>query len=253
MMLKVINLEGLIDYEIGLKLQKYFLKLREKDEVEDVLILLEHNHVFTIGNDAKELTYSQISKKPLQELKDRGIRMYRADRGGHVTYHGPGQLVAYPIVRLDGIKPLDFLSNIEKVMLKVVTDNTYKIDAFIKHEKEFTEREGKEERLRGVWWKDNGLDYKLGAIGMRFPYIKRSRYAKHGIALNVNTNLNYFDLIDPCGFNDKGVMSMEKLLGHKATMHKVKEKFINRFMEIFGYKNYIPTTLNKGAIDALLN
>ncbi|WP_108821662.1 lipoyl(octanoyl) transferase LipB [Dysgonomonas sp. Marseille-P4361] len=187
-----------------------------KEQTENYLLFCEHPHVITIGKHGKteNLLYQESF------LNQRGVSLFQIDRGGDVTYHGPGQLVGYPIFDLESfnIGLRQYIHNIEEIIIRLVAK--YGITA---------------ERLEGAAgvWIDTtmpGRTRKIAAIGVR-----SSRFVTmHGFALNVNTDLNYFSLINPCGFVDKGVTSMEKELGYAPDMEQVKQETKLLFEEVFG-------------------
>lgn len=184
-------------------------------QTENYLLFCEHPHVITIGKHGKQenLLFQESF------LKEKGVSLFQIDRGGDITYHGPGQLVGYPIFDLESynIGLRQYIFNIEEIIIRLLA--TYNIPA---------------ERLdhaAGVWIDTTtpSLTRKIAAIGVR-----SSRFVTmHGFALNVNTDLSFFSLINPCGFVDKGVTSMEKELGYKVDMEEVKEKAKRLFEEIF--------------------
>jgi lipoyl(octanoyl) transferase len=181
------------------------------------LLLVEHPHVYTLGRngDAANMLINLI------QLKAKNAEFIKTDRGGDVTYHGYGQIVAYPIVRLDafeiGIK--EYVFRLEEVVIRTI-DN-YGL---------------KGERLQGAIgvWLDADLPSarKICAIG-----VKCSGFVTmHGFALNVNTDLEYFNYINPCGFVDKGVTSLEKELKYKIDIEEVKKLVLQNFADVFGMK-----------------
>ncbi len=186
----------------------------------DRLIFVEHNHVYTLGKSGSDqnllLDYIQ--------LQARDAEFYRIDRGGDITYHGPGQLVGYPIFDLEGMKIglRDYIQLLEEAIIRCIA--RFGIEG---------------ERLKGatgVWIDpDNGTRArKICAIGVR-----ASRFVTmHGFALNVSTDLSYFNHINPCGFTDKGVTSIEKETGRKVSMEDVKNDLRNTMREVFGYEYY---------------
>lgn len=192
------------------------LSLKEKGlPAESHLLFCEHPHVITIGKHGKQenLLYQQSF------LKEKGVSLFQIDRGGDITYHGPGQLVGYPIFDLEtfGIGLRTYIFNIEEIIIRLLAK--YGIQA---------------ERLEGaagVWIETTipSRTRKICAIGVR-----SSRFVTmHGFALNVNTDLSYFSLINPCGFTDKGVTSMEKELGYKPEMEEIKKEAKQLFKEVF--------------------
>ncbi len=200
---------GLLDYQKAWNLQREIYEARTKGEVEDTLILTEHPHTYTIGKAGGEenLTAEEAI------LKNQGITIYRIDRGGNITYHGPGQIVGYPILDLHNYY-LDvhrFLRDLEEVIIQTLAE--YGIQA------------GRIPGLTGVWVNEA----KIAAIG-----VKVSRWVTmHGFAFNVNTDLRYFGNIVPCGISDKPVISMEKLLGSKLNYDEVQNRVAQKFSDIF--------------------
>ena len=182
---------------------------------ENHLLFCEHPHTITIGKHGKQenLLFQETY------LKEKGVSLFQIDRGGDITYHGPGQLVGYPIFDLEfySIGLRQYIFNVEEIIIRLL--RTYDI---------------RSERLDGAAgvWPDTttpSKTRKIAAIGVR-----SSRFVTmHGFALNVNTDLSFFSLINPCGFIDKGVTSMEKELGYKVDMEEVKEKAKNLFEAIF--------------------
>jgi len=182
------------------------------------LLFCEHPHVYTLGKSGSD--NNLLVNEAM--LKEKGATFFRIDRGGDITYHGPGQIVGYPIIDLEsfslGVK--QYVHNIEEAIIRTL--ETYNI---------------KSERLEGatgVWLDTNlpGKARKICAIG-----IKVSRYVTmHGFAFNVNTNLDYYNYINPCGFMDKGVTSMEKELGRKLDFEEVKKEVKKQLANILGFK-----------------
>lgn len=180
------------------------------------LLFCQHNHVFTLGKSGK-VQNLLITE---QLCKNRGIEYFAIERGGDITYHGPQQLVAYPIIDLEafdcGIK--NYISQLEDVVIRVL--NQYGIQG------------EKDEKAMGVWMDaaNPAKARKICAIG-----VKSSRFVTmHGFALNVNTDLSYYNFINPCGFVDRGVTSMEKELGRKVDFVEVSEITKQAFTDIFG-------------------
>lgn len=204
---------GLIDYKDAFLLQHKLLKLRQDEKIEDILLLLEHNPVLTMGTRAKKDNILMSE----QFLKNMGIEVFETERGGDVTYHGNGQIVGYPILDLKNYgKDIHlFVENIEEIFIRFLKDE-YNILA--SRNKEYT----------GVWV----LNDKITAIGIA---VKRW-VSMHGFAFNVNTNLEHFKLINPCGILEKGVTSLEKLLGEKIDMDFAYKKVLYYFCEVFNVK-----------------
>ena len=185
-----------------------------KGNVPGFLILCEHPHVYTLGKSGDE---NNLLIQP-EFLKSINATYYRINRGGDITYHGPGQLVGYPIIDLEtfkmGVK--DYIHALEEVIINTL--------------KEFGITSTRFDGATGVWL-DIGTPRarKICAIGVRL-----SRYVTmHGYALNVNTDLKYFSYINPCGYQDKGVTSMQKELGREIDMAKVKKLFAAEFEKAF--------------------
>jgi lipoyl(octanoyl) transferase len=182
------------------------------------LLFCEHNNVYTLGKSGK--TQNLLIARNICD--SRGIDLHEIDRGGDITYHGPGQIVVYPIIDLEefniGIK--SYISMLEDVVIETL--------------KPFGIKGEKDEKAMGVWI-DTGNSIKarkICAIG-----VKASRYiTMHGLALNVNTDLSFFDYINPCGITDRGVTSMEKELNRKVDFKEVNEIIRNAFVNVFGMK-----------------
>lgn len=187
-----------------------------KQVKEGFLLFCEHPHVFTLGKSGDEQNFL-IHNELLKQI---GATYFQTNRGGDITYHGPGQIVGYPIIDLEKFNiPLrDYIFKLEESIIQTIAE--YGIKGY--HLKEAT----------GVW-----LDVdtphktrKICAIG-----VKASRYiTMHGFALNVNTNLNYFEYINPCGFTDKGVTSIEKELGRKIDFDEAKKIAKEKISKVFG-------------------
>ncbi len=181
------------------------------------LIFVEHPHVYTLGKSGDQhnllLNYIQLQAKD--------ATFYKTDRGGDITYHGPGQIVGYPILDLEnfGIGLRQYIYSIEEVIIRAVS--IFGIAA------------ARDPQATGVWLEvGTPVARKICAIG-----VKSSRFVTmHGFALNVNTDLEYFKHINPCGFSDKGVTSLEKELGSKQDFDKVKAVVREEFAKVFGSK-----------------
>jgi len=207
-LLQIVHL-GTTDYKTSWDLQQQIFNLRAESMIPDVILFTEHKHVYTFGkssNDAHLLANEN-------ELKCKGAEVYHIDRGGDVTYHGPGQLVGYPILDLNNyyLDTHRYLREIEEVLIRTLKD--------------FGIESRREEKYTGVW---AGSD-KIAAIG-----VKVSRWVTmHGFALNVNTDLSYFDRIIPCGIFHKGVTSMERIIGNGVHLQGVIESVSSHFGEVF--------------------
>lgn len=212
------------DFQTKIFQQNVNLKLenRRKEETgenqlntENYLLFCEHPHVYTLGKSGN------VENLLLNDhtLKEKNISFYKSNRGGDITYHGPGQIVGYPILDLDNFTTDIhlYLRNLEEVIILTLAD--YGIDA------------GRIPKLTGVW-----LDYqsmenprKICAMG-----VKMSRWVTmHGFALNVNADLSYFDHIVPCGISDKAVTSLEAELGKKLSITEVENRLLKHFIDIF--------------------
>ena len=187
---------------------------QDKKNTKNHLIFCEHPHVYTLGKSGDE-GHLLIGQKE-QEAKK--VTFVKTNRGGDITYHGPGQLVVYPILDLDY-----FFSDIHKYL-------RYLEDSVILTLSQYGLKGKRIEGLTGVWVEDqNGIDKKICAIG-----VKSSRWVTmHGIGFNINSDLSYFNNIIPCGINDKSVTSLQQELGIKIDMNELKNRFKSNFINIF--------------------
>lgn len=205
---------GRIDYADAQRMQEGMVRLRRENKIPDTLLLLEHPHVITLGvsTDLAHVVVEEAERKRL------GIELHESGRGGDVTYHGPGQLVGYPILALEeGRRDAHgYLRSLEECLIGVLAD--FSLPAF------------RVEGLTGVWAGDPERPAKIAAIGVRLSHWITS----HGFALNVQTDLSYFDTIVPCGIADRTVTSMHQLLGRAPSMERVEDRLIARFGEVFG-------------------
>ena len=205
---------GVISYQDGLDLQRTLVDARKADRIPDQLLLLEHPPVITLGakvrNDRSHVLASE------EALGEAGVGLFEAGRGGDVTYHGPGQLVGYPIIDLrpDRCDVLRYVRDLESVLMDSVAH--------------FGVQAERADGLTGAWV---GRD-KLAAIGVRI-----SRWiTSHGFALNVSTDLTHFRLIVPCGIADRGVTSLERLLGIAPPMAEVEDAVVRAFAKVFEHE-----------------
>ena len=203
---------GIVPYAEALALQRALVEERRANRVPDLLIVLQHPPVITVGvrGDGGR---SHIVADP-DRLAALGVAVSETGRGGDVTYHGPGQIVGYPILDLrpDRCDVHRYVRDVEEVMIRTCVD--YGVPA------------GRIAGLTGAWV---GPD-KIGAIGVRI-----SRWiTSHGFAFNVSTDLGYFDLIVPCGIADRGVTSLQRVLGRSVTVANVEESLICHFAAVFG-------------------
>ena len=222
---------GAVDYAGGLRLQERLVGLRKEGRIGDVLVLLEHPPVITLGRNAKG---TNILASP-ESLVERGVEVFECDRGGDVTFHGPGQLVGYPIFDLRGLPSADgkhktmgaieYVRRLEEVLIRTCAD--------------FGIATGRICGLTGVWTAPdeasaiapgpNPAEAKIAAIGV---HISRA-VTSHGFALNVDTDLSYFDLIVPCGITSKPVTSMAKELRRKLSIEAVAQSVSRNFGFVF--------------------
>ena len=242
-MISIIQL-GTVDYATGLRLQQQLIALRKEERIGDVLLLLEHSPVITLGRNAKA---ANVVASP-ELLKERCVELFECDRGGDVTFHGPGQIVGYPIFDLRGyaspdgkrktLGVVEFVRRLEDVLMRVCAD--------------FAIPTKRVAGLTGVWTNpeptpshagtaasavqrseasapDHGPEAKLAAIGVHVSRFVTS----HGFALNVNTDLSYFNLIVPCGITSKPVTSMQRELGRALDLNAVAESISRNFGVVF--------------------
>jgi lipoyl(octanoyl) transferase len=248
-LISVIQL-GTVDYATGLRLQQQLVGLRKEQKIGDVLLLLEHSPVITLGRNAKA---ANVVASP-ELLKKRGVELFECDRGGDVTFHGPGQIVGYPIFDLRGfarspsndhlgtaalgraierssrvgkhLGAVDFIRRLEEVLMRTCAD--------------FSIPTTRIPGLTGVWTDPSYVeagafvrpytsDAKLAAIGVHISRFVTS----HGFGLNVNTDLNYFNLIIPCGISSKPVTSMQRELGHALDLNALAESISRNFSVVF--------------------
>jgi lipoyl(octanoyl) transferase len=203
---------GRVAYAEALALQRSLVEERRAGRVSDLLLLVEHPDVITLGVKG-DGGRSHITASP-EVLADLGVAVFEAGRGGDVTYHGPGQLVAYPIIDLrpDRCDVHRYVRDIEEVMIRVCAGYSVRAERIA--------------GLTGVWVGDR----KIGAIGIRI-----SRWiTSHGLALNVSTDLSRFDLIVPCGIAGRGVTSLEREVGRGLDLTEVESRLIAEFGDVFG-------------------
>jgi lipoate-protein ligase B len=201
---------GRTDFKAAFKLQQETVAARKENRVPDTLILVEHNPVYTLGRNS-DPAYVLDSK---QKLARRGIELVQTTRGGQVTYHGPGQLVGYPVINLKARNKgvLWYVEHLEKLLIKLL--RKFDIESYA------------DKKDRGVWIDGN----KIAALGVRIT----RHVTMHGFALNVNVNLDDYTGIIPCGIKDKGVTSMH-LIKPNITLEKIKPVLIETFKEVFEY------------------
>jgi len=207
--IKVIDL-GLIDYEEALVIQEKLLQLRREERADDTLLIMEHKPVITIGKRGNENNILA----PKEFLAEKGVKICPIGRGGDVTYHGPGQIVGYPIMRflnhVSGVREL--VRSLEEVFIQLLEDD-------------FQIKAGRDSEHPGVWV---GND-KITAIGL----LIRSGITMHGFAFNVNTDLAAFNWILSCGIIGKGVTSLQRLTGKEQDIELLKRKVVQYFGQVF--------------------
>jgi len=274
---------GTVDYAAALRLQQQLVALRKEEKIGDVLVLLEHKPVITLGRNAKAANV--VASREL--LAQRGVELFECDRGGDVTFHGPGQIVGYPIFDLRGfrvgadplVRPgepqasgwqfrktigvIEFVRRLEEVLIRTCADfaiptkrvpgltgvwtdpNSLLDSSSPSNPNSLSFRPRAEPRGRNLLSADAATtaESKLAAIGV---HISRS-VTSHGFALNVNTDLSYFNLIIPCGITSKPVTSMQHELGHPLDLNAVAESISRNFGVIFESQ-----ILGVDTLDALL-
>ena len=261
-MISVIQL-GTIDYATGLRLQQQLVALRKEEKIGDVLLLLEHSPVITLGRNAKA---SNVVASP-ELLTQHGVELFECDRGGDVTFHGPGQIVGYPIFDLRGfargaadassaqrkhLGAVDFVRRLEEVLIRTCADfaipakrvpgltGVWTDPGISSNSKSLSFRAEGSDSLANRSLESRNLlfagatrsaspESKLAAIGVHISRFVTS----HGFALNVNTDLSYFNLIVPCGITSKPVTSIQKELGHELDLNAVAESISRNFGIVF--------------------
>lgn len=222
--LQILNL-GVCDYLSAYQIQLDLVAKRQKGEIDDTLILVEHPPVITLGKSAEDshILFAE------DYLREQGVEIHKIERGGDVTYHGPGQIVGYPIfdIKHGGIGIRTFVENLEQLFIRLLKE-------------EFDIPAGKDPVHTGVWV--NGS--KITAIGLA---VKRG-VTMHGFAFNVNTNMSHFQLIVPCGIADRGVTSLEMLTGETQDYARMTALVADYFCKVFGYEGVIPCSYEAGEI-----
>jgi len=223
---------GFVDYAAGLRVQQELIGRRKAGEIGDVLLLLEHTPVITLGRNAKATNILL----PPEQLALRGVEVFECDRGGDVTFHGPGQLVGYPIFDLRGyatpdvkrktLGAIDYVRRLEEVLIRTCSD--------------FGIPTKRVAGLTGAWTQATP-EAKIAAIGVHISRFVTS----HGFALNVNADLSYFDLIIPCGITSKPVTSMQKELGREIDLAAVAASVSLNFGSAFSSQMLSVETLDE--------
>jgi lipoyl(octanoyl) transferase len=233
---------GLVEYGAAWELQRRLAAARKAGAIPDVLLFCEHPHVITLGRSGK-LSHLRV---PDEMLRKMGVAFFETNRGGDITYHGPGQLVGYPVLNLGEIRRdvAWYVRSLEEAMIRATA--------------EFGVSSQRVAGRTGVWVQapasraeaalaaEHAADEeKLAAIGVHL-----SRWVTtHGFAYNVTTDLRYFDLIVPCGIAGKRATSLEKLLGRRVDMSEAAQKIVAQFAQLFGL---VPRALSTGALEELL-
>ena len=205
---------GLIGYAEAYALQRRIVAARKVEAIEDVFLLCEHPHVITQGRNGKR-EHLLVSE---HVLRQKGVEFYESSRGGDITYHGPGQVVGYPILNLGAIRRdvVWYVRMLEETMIRATAEFGIAAKRVV----------GK----TGIWADQGNTEEKLGAIGVHI-----SRWVtSHGFAYNVSTDLRFFDLIVPCGIADRQATSLEKLLGHAVEESQVARRLAKHLGELFG-------------------
>jgi lipoyl(octanoyl) transferase len=207
---------GLISYTDAYALQQRLVAARKAGAIGDVFLLCEHPHVITLGRNANRANLLASE----HVLRQKGVELHSTNRGGDITYHGPGQIVGYPVLNLDKIKRDVgwYVRTLEEAMIRASADlgiTAYRIA-------------GK----TGIWVQAGAKEEKLAAIGVHI-----SRWVtSHGFAYNVSTDLRYFDLIVPCGIPDRKATSLEKLLSRSVSLGEVKPRLSHHFAELLSFE-----------------
>jgi len=213
---------GSLDYLAAVQLQERLVSFKQQESLTDIILLVEHPHVYTLGRGGNATNL----------LAPREIPVHRTSRGGDVTYHGPGQLIVYPIIDLrsklrKGVHR--YVRNLEQSAILTLAD--------------FGITTTRRPPYTGIWIDDR----KIAAIGVAV----RRAITYHGLALNVNTDLAYFQRIIPCGLAWAEVTSMQKELAIEQSLGEVQERFLHHFAEIFGYQDFIDETAQSGDLNVL--
>jgi len=247
-LISVVHL-GTIDYATALRLQQQLVAFRKEEKIGDVLLLLEHKPVITLGRNAKA---ANVIASP-ELLAQRGVELFECDRGGDVTFHGPGQLVGYPIFDLRGyaapdsnrktLGAVDFVRRLEEVLIRSCADlaietkrmpgltGVWTNPNLLSSRAEQDDLKNRQAQSRDLLFADasTNAEAKLAAIGIHI-----SRFvASHGFALNVNTDLTYFNLIIPCGITTRPVTSMQQELNKPVDLKAVAESISRNFGQVF--------------------
>jgi lipoate-protein ligase B len=208
--------EGLISYAPAYELQRQLVAARKGRAIPDVLLLCEHPPVITLGRNG---TRDNLRVSD-ELLRAKNVEFHSSDRGGDITYHGPGQIVGYPILDLtEHRRDIGwYVAQLEEVMIRATAD--------------FGLSAKRVDRQHGAWLDTARGEEKLGALGVHL-----SRWVtSHGFAYNVSTDLSGFDLIVPCGISGKGVTSLDRALGRSAVLDEVRDRLVAHFAEVFSFE-----------------
>jgi lipoyl(octanoyl) transferase len=209
---------GQLDYLLAWEMQQHLVQARTASAQPDTLLLLEHPHTYTLGSSGK-MEHLLLDEA---EREARGVTVHRVNRGGDITYHGPGQLVGYPIISLAATGTrlktdvITYVRQLEQMLIKALADFGIVAEPLPGY--------------TGVWVDVAEVLNKVAAIGVR---VNAQRVTMHGFALNVNTDLSYFEGIIPCGIDDKPVTSMQAMLGHPLDMEQVQNSIEAAFGNVF--------------------
>jgi lipoyl(octanoyl) transferase len=220
---------GLIAYEPACALQRELVEARKAAAIPDVLLLCEHSHVITLGRNGKR----DNLRAGEHLLKQMNVRFHDTDRGGDITYHGPGQIVGYPILDLaEHRRDIRwYVEQLEELMIRATANF-----GLIGH---------RSDANHGVWIDVPGGEAKLAALGVHL-----SRWVtSHGFAYNVATDMRYFDLIVPCGVAGKGATSLERALGRAVAIEEVRERLVEQFASVFARQ---PLRISRQELDERL-
>ncbi len=210
---------GLVEYTEALHIQKELATKRSRNEIPNTLLLLEHPPTYTLGPKSDD----QHFFVPADWIENKQVAVHRVDRGGGITFHGPGQLVGYPVLKLGkgNREIVRYIRNLEDMLIMALRSFGIQGD---KRQDRLTERP-----VTGVWIENE----KIGAIGIK---VDVNMVTHHGFALNVNIDLRYFEKIIPCGIRDHSVTSMSRLLGHVVPMEQARHHVMKAFGAVFNFE-----------------
>ena len=242
---------GTVPYATGLKLQAELIAARKEDRIPDTLLLLQHKSVITLGRNAKKENI--LLSREL--LDNKGVELFETDRGGDVTFHGPGQLVGYPIFDLHGfptsggtalkyLGAVDYVRKVEEVLIRTCLEYgvpTKRIKGLTGVWTDWQNRDDSQLTHLPTYSFTNSCEAKIAAIGV---HISRS-VTSHGFALNVNTDLDYFKLIVPCGIADKPVTSLRQELAKDVDLDEVAQRVSRNFGRVFDRQMLLVNTVDE--------